>query len=208
MTIYDHVKLQWITAFAELDKIRSLDDATPPDEDADNQNSDSSKKTAVQSAPRPPFIRNKTRSANALLSPASASPPTPKDLRLPELPSARRGQSEGESSGNNDSWAAGVSDDGQASRDRLFERSPTKTRLEQVLENKQVRPDGDLSSEASKTRPPRLALPELSPQQVLLPIPSIYLNPDLTHAHEAERAARRRLRHNAKLAQRLRRITF
>lgn len=71
-----------------------------------------------------------------------------------------------------------------------------------------MRSDDDLSSESSKTKPSRVALPELTPPQVLLPIPSIYLNPDLTHVHEAERAARRRLRKNVKLAQRLRRITY
>ncbi|KAF1778539.1 hypothetical protein GQ600_5410 [Phytophthora cactorum] len=38
MIIYDHVKLQWFTAFAELDKIRSFDDPTPPDEDPSTQN--------------------------------------------------------------------------------------------------------------------------------------------------------------------------
>ncbi|KAL4146015.1 hypothetical protein PRNP1_011888 [Phytophthora ramorum] len=211
MTIFDHVKLQWITAFAELDKIRSFDDDTPPDDDPDNQNLDSNENPGalgpVMGAPRPPFIQKKTRSANALLPPPSSSPPTPRERRLPELTSARRGQSESES--NNEGWGPFVSDDdGQGSQDRLFERSPTKTRLEQVLEAKQMKSDDDGHSETSKTRPARLALPELSPQQVLLPIPSIYLNPDLTHAHEAERAARRRLRQNAKLVARLRRITF
>ncbi|EGZ07905.1 hypothetical protein PHYSODRAFT_527229 [Phytophthora sojae] len=177
MTIYDHVKLQWITAFAELDKIRSFDDPTPPDADTDSQNLDANKKS------------------NAL------------DVRLPEILSGRKGQSESES--NNEGWGTTLSDDfGAGDRDRLFEHSPIKTRLEQVLEGKRMRSDDDLSSESSKTKPSRVALPELTPPQVLLPIPSIYLNPDLTHVHEAERAARRRLRKNVKLAQRLRRITY
>ncbi|KAE8972835.1 hypothetical protein PR003_g27682 [Phytophthora rubi] len=206
MTIYDHVKLQWITAFAELDKIRSFDDPTPPDGDTDSQNLDTNKKAGalgpVSDASRPPFIRKKTRSANALL--------PPHDQRLPEILSGRRGQVDTQS--NNEDWGTNLSDDfsadDQTSRDRIFEHSPTKTRLEQVLEAKRMRSDDELASESSKTRPSRLALPELSPQHVLLPIPSIYLNPDLTHAHEAERAARRRLRKNVKLAQRLRRITY
>ncbi|KAE8895688.1 hypothetical protein PF005_g10046 [Phytophthora fragariae] len=185
MTIYDHVKLQWITAFAELDKIRSFDDPTPPDGDTDNQNLDTNKKTG-------------------------ALGPVSDDQRLPEILSGRRGQVDTQS--NNEDWGTNLSDDfgtdDQTSHDRLFERSPTKTRLEQVLEAKRMRSDDDLSSESSKIRPSRLALPELSPQHVLLPIPSIYLNPDLTHVHEAERAARRRLRKNVKLAQRLRRITY
>ncbi|GMF29768.1 unnamed protein product [Phytophthora fragariaefolia] len=209
MTIYDHVKLQWITAFAELDKIRSFDDPTPPDGDTDSQNLDANKKPGalgpLADPPRPPFMRKKTRSANGLLPPS-----TPKDRRLPEILSGRRGQNDNET--NSEGWGSNLSDDfgadEQSNRDRLFECSPTKTRLEQVLEAKRTRSEEDLPNESSKSRISRLALPELAPQQVLLPIPSIYLNPDLTHAHEAERAARRRLRNNIKLAQRLRRITY
>ncbi|KAG6952099.1 hypothetical protein JG688_00013425 [Phytophthora aleatoria] len=137
MIIYDHVKLQWFTAFAELDKIRSFDDPTPPDEDPSTQNLSSNEKA-----------------------------------------------------------------------DALAPRGPTKTRLEQVLEDKRTRTDGDMRSDSSKTRLPHLTLPETSLQQVLLPIPSIYLNPDLTGVHDAERAARRRLRQKAKLVMRLRRITY
>ncbi|GMF28284.1 unnamed protein product [Phytophthora lilii] len=214
MTIYDHVKLQWITAFAELDKIRSFDDPSPPDGDADNQNMDANNKNGVlgpiSDPPRPLFIRKKTRSANSLLPPPSSLSSTSKDQRLPEINSARRGQTDNE--GNTDGWGSSGSEvfgaDDQSNRDHLFEHSPTKTRLEQVLEAKRLRSDDDLHTDSSKTRPTRLALPELPTQQVLLPIPSIYLNPDLTHVHEAERAARRRLRKNAKLAKRLRRITF
>lgn len=211
-TIYDHVKLQWVTAFAELDKIRSFDDPTLPEEDLGNQNLDSNEKPAilgpVLDAPRrPPFIRKKARSANALLPPPHTLPPTLNNQRLPQLTSVRRRPSGSES--NNDDERSSASDfgaAGHASRSRPFERSLTETRLD--LETKRMRSDDDMSSKSSTTRPPRVTLPELSPQQVLLPIPSIYLNPDLTGAHEAERAARRRLRHNAKLIQRLRGITF
>ncbi|KAG7388996.1 hypothetical protein PHYPSEUDO_011459 [Phytophthora pseudosyringae] len=212
MTIYDHVKLQWITAFAELDRIRSFDDPTPPDEDSGNQNLDSNEKPGplgpILEAPRPPLIKKKARSANALLPPPHPQPSTTNNQRLPELTSAHRGVSDTES--NNEGWGTTVDDDfcadDHAGRDPLFERSPMKTRLEQLLEAKRMKSDDD--GDSSKTRPPRLALPEIFPQQVLLPIPSIYLNPDLTGVHEAERAARRRLRQNAKLTQRLRRITY
>lgn len=49
---------------------------------------------------------------------------------------------------------------------------------------------------------------ELPPQQIRLPMPSIYLSPDLSQSRATERAARRRIRQSAKLAHRLRRITF
>lgn len=195
MTIYDHVKLQWITAFAELDRIRSFEDPTPPDDDPDNQ-----KLEPIADAQRPPLIRRNTRSANGLQSPNSASS---NDQRLPDIHSGRKGHENGEWGGEFD-----INGDGQVGRDRLFERSPTKTKLEQVLDTKRMRTDDDGHRDSPKTRPPRANLPDLPSQQVLLPIPSIYLNPDLTHVHEAERAARRRLRKNVKLAQRLRRITY
>ncbi|KAL3659232.1 hypothetical protein V7S43_015810 [Phytophthora oleae] len=185
MTIYDHVKLQWITAFAELDKIRSFDDPTPPDEDPANENLlDSSTKPGL----RPPLVKTNPSWSSS------------DGQRLPEITSARsRGKTESESS--NESWGSSLLDDLETDRYRLFEHSPPKTRLEQVLEEKQLKSDDEMQ------RLPRI-LPEISPQQVLLPIPSIYLNPDLTGVHEAERAARRRLRKNAKLVQRLRRITY
>ncbi|KAG1696901.1 hypothetical protein DVH05_017809 [Phytophthora capsici] len=186
MVIYDHVQLQWITAFAELDKIRSFDDPTPPDEDLTNENLDLSRKP-------PPLMRRNTPYSNSLL---------PEDQRLPEIISARsRGKTESENS--NESWSSSSSlDDSEPDRNRLFEKSPPKTRLEQVLEDKRLKTDDDMQ------KLPRIALPEVPSQQVLLPIPSIYLNPDLTGVHEAERAARRRLRKNVKLVQRLRRITY
>ncbi|KAG2770292.1 hypothetical protein PC129_g15790 [Phytophthora cactorum] len=211
MIIYDHVKLQWFTAFAELDKIRSFDDPTPPDEDPSTQNLSSNEKAdalaPVSDVPRPPLIRKNTRSPNGLLPPPHPEFVTLEDQRLPLLTSARRGHSDSES--NSEGWGSSISDDfDHNSRDHLFERGPTKTRLEQVLEDKRTRTDGDMRSDSSKTRLPRLTLPETSLQQVLLPIPSIYLNPDLTGVHDAERAARRRLRQKAKLVMRLRRITY
>ncbi|EEY67422.1 sporangia induced hypothetical protein [Phytophthora infestans T30-4] len=176
MVIYDHVKLQWITMFAELDKIRSFDDPTPPDEASSDHNVDIGSKN---------------------------------DERLPLLTSARGGHSDSESS--SEEWGSSATSDDfdHSSRDHLFEQQgPTKTRLEQILEDKRLRSDDDMRSETSRTRLPRLHLPEVSSQQVLLPIPSIYLNPDLTHVHDAERAARRRLRDKVRMVQRLRRITY
>ncbi|OWZ05783.1 hypothetical protein PHMEG_00022061, partial [Phytophthora megakarya] len=221
MTVYDHVKLQWITAFAELDKIRSFDEPTPPDEDPGDQNLvPGAPAFSLQNNEKPgngstPTLIRKTQSAKVLLPPLT----TPQDD--PEPMSANRGQND-----SDDDWGSSVSDEFDDSHGTNHEyvfdptktkleqvleerdRDSTKTKLEQVLEEREMKPDNDLRSESSKTKSQRLALPEITPQQVLLPIPSIYLNPDLTGVHEAERAARRRLRHNVRLAQRLRRITF
>ncbi|KAK1942458.1 hypothetical protein P3T76_005957 [Phytophthora citrophthora] len=189
MVIYDHVQLQWITAFAELDKIRSFDDPTPPDEDPENENLDSIRNPGSRS----PLARRNTPYSNSLL---------PEGQRLPEIVSARsRGKTESENS--TESWgSSSLLDDFETDCYRLFEKSPPKTRLEQVLEDKRLKTDDDTQ------KLPRIPLPEIPSQQVLLPIPSIYLNPDLTGVHDAERAARRRLRKNVKLVQRLRRITY
>ncbi|ETK94209.1 hypothetical protein L915_02692 [Phytophthora nicotianae] len=209
MVIYDHVKLQWITMFAELDKIRSFDDPTPPDEDYSTQNFDSNKKIDATGpefdASRTPLMKKgKTRSSNSLLSPPDPEPAAQNNERLPPLTSARGGQTDSES--NSEDWGSSISDEFDHSS--RFEQGPTKTRLEQILEDKRLRYDDDMHSESSRTRLPRLHLPEVPSQQVLLPIPSIYLNPDLTHVHDAERAARRRLREKVRMVQRLRRITY
>lgn len=66
----------------------------------------------------------------------------------------------------------------------------------------------DANKESVGNPSSRSALPELPPQPVRLAMPSIYLSPDLTQTHATERAARRRIRESAKLAHRLRRITF
>ncbi|KAF4046954.1 hypothetical protein GN244_ATG00602 [Phytophthora infestans] len=212
MVIYDHVKLQWITMFAELDKIRSFDDPTPPDEASSDHNVDigsSNTSTDASEASRPPLMTTKTRLSNSLLPSPGPEPETENDERLPLLTSARGGHSDSESS--SEEWGSSATSDDfdHSSRDHLFEQQgPTKTRLEQILEDKRLRSDDDMRSETSRTRLPRLHLPEVSSQQVLLPIPSIYLNPDLTHVHDAERAARRRLRDKVRMVQRLRRITY
>ncbi|KAG7399410.1 hypothetical protein PHYBOEH_008924 [Phytophthora boehmeriae] len=208
MVIYDHAKLQWITAFAELERIRSFEDPNDVDEeDSDIQYYEANKKVSpLESAsggPRPPLVRRRTRSAKELL------PSVDTDHRLPAIHSGRKApknDEDNEDSEDNDSWGTDFSYYGDT-RDHLFERKPTKTRLEQILEAKRLG-DDDGHKSSQKPRPSRPMLPDLPSQQVHLSIPSIYINPDLTHAHDAERAARRRLRKNVRLVQRLRRITF
>ncbi|RLN37883.1 hypothetical protein BBJ28_00007423 [Nothophytophthora sp. Chile5] len=215
MTIFDHVKLQWITAFAELDRIRSFEDPNPPPEDVDNQTHEVTKKPAalgtVVEAPRPPLIRKKTRSSGGLL---PSSEPSISEQRLPELLSSEATRPKPFSSrleGNSeDIGNRSQEDEGHYHLIRRSQsmRSPPKSKLEMALEARRLRADEDGHKESARTRFPRLGLPELSPQPILLAVPNIYLDPDLTHAHDAERAARRRLRNSLKLAQRLRRITF
>ncbi|RLN86958.1 hypothetical protein BBJ28_00004036 [Nothophytophthora sp. Chile5] len=218
MTIFDHVKLQWVTAFAELDRIRSFEDPNPPPEDVDNQTHEMTKKPpaleTVVEAPRPPLIRKKTRSSGGLL---PSSEPSISEQRLPELLSSEATRAKlfssrrtGLESNSEDIGSRSQEDEG---RYHLIQRSqsmrsPPKSKLELALEAKRLRADEDGHKESARTRFPRPGLPELSPQPILLAVPNIYLDPDLTHAHDAERAARRRLRNSIKLAQRLRRITF
>ncbi|KAF1782421.1 hypothetical protein GQ600_7812 [Phytophthora cactorum] len=179
MIIYDHVKLQWFTAFAELDKIRSFDDPTPPDEDPSTQNLSSNEKA--------------TRWLQCLMSPGHHLLGRIHDRQMDCYHHLI--QSRGHWKMNvfrylhqHRRLGSSISDDfDHNSRDHLFERGPTKTRLEQVLEDKRTRTDGDM----------RLA----SHSEHLL-------EPDLTGVHDAERAARRRLRQKAKLVMRLRRITY
>lgn len=91
---------------------------------------------------------------------------------------------------------------------RQLQRSAS-TKSETTSSNHPRRKFGGLLSKGpTPTSPTRPMLPELPTQHIHLTMPNIYLSPDLTQPQATERAARRRMRKSAKLAQRLRRITF
>ncbi|CEG47669.1 uncharacterized protein PHALS_04817 [Plasmopara halstedii] len=192
VTIYDHVKMQWMIAFAELDTIRSFDDPNFIEENGEECVDNNNVTNEANAVPRPPFLRNKTRSASAFLSASNND-------RLPELNFARRGQ--------NDGWNSSRSDElSYSCDDQLFENETAKTRSDEGSKDKRRQFDDEVQSEPSTARLSRPMFPDISPPHVLLHLPNIYLNPDLTDVHEAECAARRRLRRNARLVQNVRRI--
>lgn len=112
--------------------------------------------------------------------------------------------------GNNDddkTSAAGAQSSRSTMRQRLQRSASTKSETSSINQPRR-KLGGLLSKGPTPTSPTRPVLPELPTQHIHLTMPNIYLSPDLTQSQATERAARRRIRKSAKLAQRLRRITF
>lgn len=102
---------------------------------------------------------------------------------------------------------AGNNEDTEAlspQRRQRVRSSPVKS--DATLTNRRTYHYSSLTEDGSGAPSPTRS--ELPPQQIRLPMPSIYLSPDLSQSRATERAARRRIHQSAKLAHRLRRITF